>query len=80
VTTPLYPAEKYTYRVLWSEERQRYVGVCSEFPALSYEATTHAGALGGIIARVREELESKTLSKETPPVPTAIRQLKGSAR
>lgn len=73
MTVPLYPAEKYTYRVLWSEERQRYVGVCTEFSDLSYEAKTHVGALSGVIARVREELENRRRSGGVIPEPLAIR-------
>jgi len=71
--TPRYPADKYTYRVLWSDHRQ-YVGVCTEFPGLSYQAETHAAALDGIIARVRGELESKQEEGEELPVPMAIRR------
>ncbi len=71
--TPLYPAEKYTYRVLWSEECQRYIGVCTEFPDLNYEAKTHTLALNGVIARVREELETLRKSGSSIPEPMALR-------
>ena len=50
-TTPLYPAEKYTYRVLWSAEDQQYVGRCTEFPDLCDWATTHDAALAGIVVK-----------------------------
>lgn len=73
MTTPIYPAEKYTYRVLWSEDRQRYIGVCTEFPDLNYEAKTHLLALNGIIARVREELESLRKSGGAIPDPLSLR-------
>lgn len=73
MTAPIYPAEKYTYRVLWSEDRQRYVGVCTEFSDLSYEAKTHVGALNGVIARVREELEIRRRSGGVIPDPIALR-------
>lgn len=71
--TPLYPAVQYTYRVLWSEDDQQYVGVCSEFPAVSYLAKTHAAALEGVIGRVRDVLEDKRKVGEDPPPPKAIR-------
>lgn len=74
--TPLYAAEKYTYRVLWSEDHQRYVGVCTELPALSYQSTTHAEALAGIIARVAGELEDRRRTGEDLPVPTAIQRFR----
>ncbi len=28
--------DRYTYRVTWSEEDQEYVGLCAEFPGLSW--------------------------------------------
>jgi len=56
---PLFAAEKCTYRVLWSEEQQRYVGLCSEFPALSCLATTADEAHTGIIECVRRALEDQ---------------------
>ncbi len=30
------PTDKYTYRVMWSEEDQEYIGLCAEFPSLSW--------------------------------------------
>ncbi|GFO77217.1 antitoxin [Bathymodiolus platifrons methanotrophic gill symbiont] len=32
--------EKYTYRVTWSEEDGEFLGLCSEFPSLSWLAET----------------------------------------
>jgi hypothetical protein len=78
--TPIYSTDKYTYRVLWSEDHQRYVGVCSEFSGLSYEAKTHDDALTGIIARVTSEVANKRKAGEEVPVPISIQQLKGAAR
>jgi len=78
--TPLYSADKYTYRVLWSEEHQRYVGVCSEFPEWHYEAQTHNEALAGIISRVTIEVERKRKAGEEVPVPLSIQRFKGGAR
>ena len=54
--SPLFAADKYTYRLLWSEDQARYVGVCSEFPNLRYEATGKNDALFGIQNRVAEEI------------------------
>jgi hypothetical protein len=28
--------DRYTYRVTWSEDDQEYVGLCTEFPSLSW--------------------------------------------
>jgi predicted RNase H-like HicB family nuclease len=76
-TTPLYPAEKYTYRVVWSEDDQRYVGVCTEFPSLSHLASSHDEALDGVIGLVRSMLVDMRTSKEEPPVPLTIRRFRG---
>ena len=35
--TPLFSADKYTYRLLWDEDKESYRGVCSEFPDLKYD-------------------------------------------
>lgn len=32
--------EKYTYQITWSEENNEFVGLCSEFPSLSWPAET----------------------------------------
>ena len=77
MTNALYPAEKYTYRVLWSEDARRYVGVCSEFPTLSFQAATHAVALDGIIAWVREMLENIRRLGQVAPTPAAIKLIGG---
>ena len=46
--------DHYTYRVIWSEEDQEYVGLCAEFPGLSWLAVTREGALSGIRQLVAE--------------------------
>ena len=43
-----YAKDKYAYRVLWSEEDQEYVGLCAEFPSLSWLESTQEKALKGI--------------------------------
>ena len=78
--TPRYSADKYTYRVLWSEEDRQYVGVCTEFPSLSHLADTHDAALDGVVALVKSVLADMHTSKEEPPVPLAIRRFKKDAR
>lgn len=72
--TLLFPADKYTYRLLWDESKERYVGVCSEFPDLRYEATSTTEALAGIQNRVAEEIASLVRQRKTPPEPLAIRR------
>ena len=38
----------YTYRVTWSGEDNEHVGLCAEFPSLSWLAPTPEKALSGI--------------------------------
>ena len=38
----------YTYRVTWSTEDSEHVGLCAEFPSLSWLARTPEKALAGI--------------------------------
>ncbi len=74
MASALYTAEKYTYRLLWDEDRQRYLGVCTEFPDLKYEAASTNDALAGIQNRVAEEIESFTKQRKEVPEPLAIRR------
>ena len=38
-------SDKYTYRVMWSEEDKEHVGLCAEFPGLSWLANSPESAL-----------------------------------
>ena len=46
----------YTYRVTWSPDDQEHVGLCAEFPSLSWLAASPEDALAGIRTLVREIL------------------------
>ncbi len=46
--------DRYTYRVTWSEEDEEYVGLCAEFPSLSWLAAGPEAALRGIRQVVAE--------------------------
>ena len=53
--------DRYTYRVTWSKEDEEYVGLCAEFPSLSWLAKTPEAALSGIrqvVAEVVADLEA----------------------
>jgi hypothetical protein len=74
MTAPLFSADKYTYRLLWDEAKERYVGVCSEFPTLRYEATSTNDALAGIQRRVADELADLMRQRKAPPEPLAVKR------
>jgi hypothetical protein len=46
--------EKYTYRVIWSEEDHEHAGLVVEFPSLSWLAPTAGEALSGITQLVAD--------------------------
>ncbi len=69
--------DRYTYRVTWSPEDEEYVGLCAEFPSLSWLAKTPEEALRGIrevVAQVVADLEA---NDEPVPEPLAARQYSG---
>jgi predicted HicB family RNase H-like nuclease len=69
--------DKYTYRVIWSEEDQEYVGLCAEFPSLSWLADEPEKALKGIRELVAEVIDDMKASKETIPTPIALGKYSG---
>ncbi len=69
--------DKYTYRVTWSEEDAEYVGLCAEFPSLSWLAHTPEAALKGIRKLVREVVADLLGNEEPVPEPIAIKHFSG---
>lgn len=69
--------DRYTYRVTWSEEDQEHVGLCAEFPSLSWLANTPDGALRGIRRLVAEVVADMHKRGEVVPVPLALRSFSG---
>ena len=51
------PAEAYTYRVVWSTEEPAYLGLCVEYPELSFLDSTSEGAFAGIRWLVSQYVE-----------------------
>ena len=49
--------DHYTYRVTWSEDNNEYVGLCAEFPGLSWLEKTPETALKGIRNVVAEAVK-----------------------
>ena len=69
--------DRYTYRVTWSEEDEEYVGLCTEFPGLSWLAVTPEEALRGIRQVVAKVVVDLKRNKEVVPEPLATRQYSG---
>lgn len=69
--------DRYTYRVTWSEEDQEYVGLCTEFPSLSWLEDTPEKALTGIRKLVKECLNDMQANGEAVPEPIATKHYSG---
>lgn len=69
--------DHYTYRVTWSDEDNEYVGLCVEFPGLSWLAGTPEAALKGIRKVVADVIEDMGKTGEEPPSPIAKRNYSG---
>ena len=69
--------DHYTYRVTWSEEDQEYVGLCAEFPSLSWLSSSPEAALRGIRSVVAEVVADMKKSHEPIPEPLATRRFSG---
>lgn len=59
--------DRYTYRVTWSEEDSKYVGLCAEFPSLSWLAKSPEAALKGIRKLVEDVLKDMQNQAEAIP-------------
>ena len=73
-------ADHYTYRVTWSPEDGEHVGLCAEFPSLSWLAATPDAALKGIRRIVAQSVEDMRNSGEDIPQPLAEKHYSGQFR
>ena len=73
-------ADHYTYRVTWSAEDQEHLGLCTEFPSLSWLAATPEEALSGIRILVKEVITDLQTNNESVPEPLAERKYSGEFR
>ncbi|OGQ86120.1 MAG: hypothetical protein A2289_27115 [Deltaproteobacteria bacterium RIFOXYA12_FULL_58_15] len=69
--------DRYTYRVTWSEEDEEHVGLCAEFPSLSWLDATPEAALKGIRKVVAGVVADMKKNKEPLPEPLASRPYSG---
>ena len=69
--------DHYTYRVTWSEEDNEYVGLCAEFPSLSWLSKTPEEALKGIRKVVADVTKDMKSNSEAIPEPLANRHYSG---
>jgi hypothetical protein len=70
--SPTKKTDHFTYRVTWSAEDSEYVGMCVEFPALSW--------LAGIRNVVRDVVRDMQAAGEQIPTPLAEKHYSGAFR
>jgi predicted HicB family RNase H-like nuclease len=69
--------DHYTYKLTWSEKDHEHVGLCLEFPGLSWLAKTPEAALRGIRKVVAEVIADMEKTGELIPSPLAGRSYSG---
>ncbi len=57
----------YSYRVIWSPEDEQYVGLCDEFPLLSWLDNSQDSAWHGILHLVKDVVADMKKSGEPLP-------------
>lgn len=67
----------YAYRVIWSTEDEEFVGLCAEFPSLSWLAETQDEAFSGIRSLVANVVSDMRENKETIPEPICTKRYSG---
>ena len=70
----------YTYRVTWSPEDNEHLGLCVEFPSLSWLAETPELALSGIRQVVADVVADLQANGEPIPQPLAEKHYSGEFR
>ena len=69
--------DHYAYRITWSAEDGEYVGLCAEFPSLSWLAPAPDEAFSGIRQLVADCVADMVASNEPVPEPLADRTYSG---
>jgi predicted HicB family RNase H-like nuclease len=72
--------DHYTYRVTWSPEDNEYLGLCAEFPSLSWLASGPEAALAGIRKVVAGVVADMKANGEVPPASLAEKRYSGEFR
>ena len=70
--------DRYTYRVIWSDEDEMYVGLCAEFGLLSHLDDTPEGAFAGIRDVVKFAVNSLHTDGNPIPEPLSTRRYSGT--
>jgi predicted HicB family RNase H-like nuclease len=69
--------DRYSYRVIWSDKEEEYLGLCAEFPSLSWLAGTPEAALKGIRRIVAEGIKIMEADGDSIPEPLSNKKYSG---
>ncbi len=69
--------DRYTYRITWSSDDGEYIGLCAEFPGLSWLSESPEEALRGIRNVVGDVIEDMKKNNEEIPQPLATKKYSG---
>lgn len=69
--------DKYAYKVIWSPEDEEYVGLCVEFPSLSWLSKSQEEAFSGIRTVVSDVIKDMQKAGEELPEPLMTKQFSG---
>jgi predicted HicB family RNase H-like nuclease len=69
--------KQYAYRVIWSEDDNEFVGLCAEFPSLSWMDKEQAAALSGIVNLVGDVVADMESTGEKIPQPLSLQKYSG---
>lgn len=70
-------ADRYTYRVFWSDEDNEYVATVAEMPSISWLEPTQTGALEGLRKVVGDVIADMEANNEPIPAPFRDRHYSG---
>ena len=70
--------DRYSYRVIWSDKDAKYLGLCAEFPGLSWLTGTPEAALRGIRRVVADGI--KIMEADGDPIPEPLSNRKYSGK
>ena len=69
--------DRYSYRVIWSDKDDEYLGLCAEFPSLSWLSGTPEAALKGIRRVVAEGIKIMQADGDSIPEPLSNKNYSG---
>lgn len=67
----------YNYRISWSVEDKEYIGLCTEFPSLSWLSADMGEALVGINRLVQDVVADMQENGESVPEPLSTKSFSG---